>query len=544
MNAISDRSNAPEFPYRLWVSLTLLLIAEIIGVGLGFDGDSIPESCPWYSLVVQIVVLSRIGAVVVVATLLAAGPKWYRILTLESVRLAPSARVVLFTLANLSAFCCFWLLSVPVFGGGASPDRSHWAFFAAWIVMGFATLICWCLAVLPWSVWSKLVTGSSKSLLAGALLGISAYAAGRMAQDQWKPLAKVTLLVVHQLLRLGFSGTVVVPEDAVVGTSVFQVEISPECSGYEGMGLIAVLFSVALWTFRRDFRFPRAFLLLPLAMALMWVANAGRITALVALGTWGYPELAVGGFHSLAGSVLFLLIGLGLFAAAHRMPFFSSLHHDIRARRESLDAAYLMPAMAIIATAMVTSAFSPGLDRYYPARVIAVTIALLIYRKQYTELRPKCSWEAVTVGFAVFGLWMVLEPGHASASMESPVRLSLESIPHGWMATWLIFRVVGSVIMVPLAEELAFRGYLMRRLISSDFQSVPPGRLTWFSFLVSSVLFGALHGRWLAGTLAGMAFALLYHRRGELADAIVAHGVANALIAAAVLATGAWSLWA
>ena len=98
--------------------------------------------------------------------------------------------------------------------------------------------------------------------------------------------------------------------------------------------------------------------------------------------------------------------------------------------------------------------------------------------------------------------------------------------------------------MVPLAEELAFRGYLTRRLFSSNFRAIAPGRMTWISFFVSSVLFGVLHGRWFAGTLAGMAFAETYRRRGELSDAVLAHAVANGLIAVAVLAGGEWSLWA
>ena len=173
-----------------------------------------------------------------------------------------------------------------------------------------------------------------------------------------------------------------------------------------------------------------------------------------------------------------------------------------------------------------------------------MTVALLIFRKSYTELHLTWSWEAVAIGCGVFAAWMALEPSGSSASRGMPIHSSPESFPQGWVTTWLILRVVGSVIAVPLAEELAFRGYLTRRLIASDFQSVPPGQLTWLSFLASSVLFGVLHGRWVAGTLAGMAYALAYHRRGELTDAIVAHGVTNGLIAAVVLAMGHWSLWA
>jgi CAAX prenyl protease-like protein len=67
-------------------------------------------------------------------------------------------------------------------------------------------------------------------------------------------------------------------------------------------------------------------------------------------------------------------------------------------------------------------------------------------------------------------------------------------------------RVLGSVITVPIAEELAFRGYVLRRLISSDFDNISL-RFTWLSFLLPSFLFGALHGRWPAGTVAGMFYA-------------------------------------
>ena len=78
--------------------------------------------------------------------------------------------------------------------------------------------------------------------------------------------------------------------------------------------------------------------------------------------------------------------------------------------------------------------------------------------------------------------------------------------------------MVGSVVTVPLAEELAFRGYLTRRLMATEFQEIPLGRFTWFSFLISSALFGALHGRWLAGILAGMLYALALYRRKDLGE--------------------------
>jgi CAAX prenyl protease-like protein len=97
--------------------------------------------------------------------------------------------------------------------------------------------------------------------------------------------------------------------------------------------------------------------------------------------------------------------------------------------------------------------------------------------------------------------------------------------------------------MVPIAEELAFRGYLLRKLISADFAQVDFHSFTLLSFVVSSVLFGLLHQQWLAGVIAGMLFAIAMYRRGAILDAVIAHATANAMLAAYVLTTHHWSLW-
>ena len=105
------------------------------------------------------------------------------------------------------------------------------------------------------------------------------------------------------------------------------------------------------------------------------------------------------------------------------------------------------------------------------------------------------------------------------------------------IAAWVFVRLFGFVLVTPLVEELAFRGYLMRRLISSDFQSVRPSRFTWLSFIVSSIVFGLLHSQWIAGTLAGMVYAGVVYRTGRVRDAVIAHAVTNALVLAAAFAT-------
>jgi CAAX prenyl protease-like protein len=110
--------------------------------------------------------------------------------------------------------------------------------------------------------------------------------------------------------------------------------------------------------------------------------------------------------------------------------------------------------------------------------------------------------------------------------------------------TWITFRVLAAVITVPLAEELAFRGFFMRRLISSDFESISLRHFSWLALLVSSAAFGLLHGGyWVAGSIAGILFSLTVIRRGRIGEAVVAHATANALLAAYVLIYHTWHLW-
>jgi membrane protease YdiL (CAAX protease family) len=80
--------------------------------------------------------------------------------------------------------------------------------------------------------------------------------------------------------------------------------------------------------------------------------------------------------------------------------------------------------------------------------------------------------------------------GHLQANPETvdAIPNALAEMPGAAAAFWLFARVLGSVVVVPVAEELAFRGYLLRRLIDADFTAVSPKRFTTTSFLISSVL--------------------------------------------------------
>jgi len=90
---------------------------------------------------------------------------------------------------------------------------------------------------------------------------------------------------------------------------------------------------------------------------------------------------------------------------------------------------------------------------------------------------------------------------------------------------------------------LAFRGFLARRLTARDFDALPPERISLPAVALSSLAFGLLHQRPVAGTLAGVCYALVFRRRGRLADAVIAHAATNAALVAIAAATGRADLW-
>ncbi len=302
----------------------------------------------------------------------------------------------------------------------------------------------------------------------------------------------------------------------------------------------------------KELRFPQALLLIPLGTVVIWSFNVLRIVLLLLIGASGRRDVALGGFHSQAGWLAFNIVGLGLVAISRHFHLFSrsGATEEGQLTPEEISnptACYVGPMLAIVAVSMITAAMSNGqFDSFYPARVVAAALAFWILRRGYSALNWSWSWSwpAVGIGVVVFVLWMALEPLYKTAEDTSQaIPRALAAMPMSAAAAWLVCRIIGSVALVPVAEELAFRGYLIRRMIAADFESVPVDRFTWPSFLISSLLFGAVHQRWIAGTLAGMCYALALRHRGRLADAMLAHATTNALIAALVLTAGAWSLW-
>ena len=525
-----------------WPLLGVLLAVEVIGLTVWFDSATAHRGIQWL-LDLSRVSLDWVAVAAALWLLLRGAGNVSGARSTEPRRVGPRP-VWPYVVAHVASFIGFaWLTGTACEGGSDLEPSLGWG--VAWAATGLTVLVSWIAIGSSPSGWLAFLRRWAMALVGCGLAALAAWGAGRFGASLWPLLGRSTLWTVYALLRLAFEDTIYRPEAFVVGAPTFDVEIAPACSGFEGMGLIFVLTIAYLWIDRRALRFPRTLVLLPLGVCLMWLANTLRIAALVGLGASGYANVALGGFHSRVGWLAFIAVGLGLITLArHSAVLSAGGRPPVRDEDRWPSAPYLVPFLAWIATAMVTGAFSAGFDSLYPLRVLAVLGVLWAYRTSYGELRRAVSAQAVVIGVVAYAMWISLVP---ASPMSSPQATdpTIGSAGHfgGWMGLWIGFRVLGSVLTVPLAEELAFRGYLTRRLIAPDFTSVPIGRFAWPSFLVSSALFGVMHGPWLAGTIAGMLYAVAMYRRGRLGDAIVAHAVTNLLIAVRVITTGDWSLW-
>ncbi len=416
------------------------------------------------------------------------------------------------------------------------PD-AKW--FALWFAFGGLTLVPWLLALAPWPFWAGLYRREYMSMLLAAFAACLIWLGVALTPAIGVPLADVSLQFAHRILLLIRSDVVYNFDGKLLGLPSFVVQVAPGCSGYEGIAMISVFMALYLWLFRKELRFPHVLSLFPLGFLAIWLANIVRIVSMILFGATISPSIARGGLHSQAGWINFTLISLVLIALSNHWFAVKSDKKDLPV--SSPEVPLVLPLLVMMGILMLTSALSDGFDALYPLRIVITAAVLWHYRRVYQTLAWGWSWQSAAIGALVFIVWMLLEPAGNDAGSLLQERLT--KLPTGLMMPWLIFRLLGSVIVVPIVEELAFRGYLLRQLVAEDFKKVPATQFTWFSFIVSSLGFGMLHGRWLAGILAGMAFALALYRRGRIGDAVLAHVVANALIAASVFFFGNWSLW-
>ena len=397
-----------SLPLARWLVLALLLVIEVGASPFVLTAKPWRKSSPWAWAIVLAHHLPGLALAILTAVILFAGKHLAASLRHDACMVHQPFPWWTLTV-HLAALAAFFQVTALVMEGGLS-QLGHPAFWSAtWFGLGRLSLMLWALTILPAGVWLRLIGQNPQPLLAGSAIGIGGWVMGHWADNLAGLLEQTTFWLVHQLLRPIFPNLVCEPANSLLATENFFIYISPMCAGYEGIGLIAVFLAAYLWLFRGNLRFPLALLLLPLGTIAIYLVNAVRIAALVVVGEYVSPEVALGGFHSQAGWLGFNAVALGLVMLTGHLSWFTKAEALPKSAAANLSAAYLVPLLALVTANMLTAAFGVGgFDSYYPLRVLVVGCALWWYRGAYRPLLSNWSWRPVFLGAAVFVLWLAL----------------------------------------------------------------------------------------------------------------------------------------
>lgn len=404
-----------------------------------------------------------------------------------------------------------------------------WGFGGAFAALGIAGLFA------PKAHWFQFLRSNWATLAPLLLAGIALPEVSDQVQYVWRNpwLTDLTFdAVVEVMTAIGYDVTAV-SATKVIGAADFFVAVGRQCSGAEGFALISVFLTIYMTLFRADLRFPHVLLLFPIGIAVSWVFNVIRISVLLIIGIETSPELAIGGFHSHAGWVAFTGLSLGLIAVSRMVPFFRK---ETLSRPTSLPPFFadpvvgqILPFAVFMLSALFASTVSETPSVLYPARVVLILIAFWFVRDTLRNLPWRIDPLSIVCGLGIGLAWL------ASAPPPSDGLPPFGELAGLAFVAWVLARVIGTVVLVPILEELMFRGYILDRIAPTA-----QGVRMVAAIAFSAALFGMLHDRWIAAALAGLVFGLLVWRSKNLTDPILAHAVANGTIATYALATGAW----
>lgn len=212
---------------------------------------------------------------------------------------------------------------------------------------------------------------------------------------------------------------------------------------------------------------------------------------------------------------------------------------------------YIAPFAVFISFLAVGHVLPIAPDLLHPLRFTVVSGVILALSRKVVPLRASHWIGSILLGVAVFVIWIapdILWPVYRTHWLfDNPIMERASSSLPGQLKSDMAFialRVTGSVLLIPVLEELFWRGWMLRWLIRPEFWKVPVGAYSASAFWVVAVLFASEHGPyWEVGLLAGIIYNWWIIRTKSLANCILAHAVTNACLSAYVLFYNQWQYW-
>jgi CAAX prenyl protease-like protein len=219
-------------------------------------------------------------------------------------------------------------------------------------------------------------------------------------------------------------------------------------------------------------------------------------------------------------------------------------------RRVSEDIAYMLPMGLFLILTWTGTQWPMTYPIGYIVKTIATGIFLLALANHYSKISWKFWWLGIVLGIVGTVQWI----GMGKILMDHfPIYTSAHSTDHSpfnienptYRLAYIIFRLVGPVLVVPFMEELFWRDFLWRTVVDpDDFQRAKVGQWNWRALAIVTIAFASVHGwAWPLAIIWGLMIAALLVKTKSLGACILMHATTNLLLGIWVMVHHDWAFW-
>ena len=216
--------------------------------------------------------------------------------------------------------------------------------------------------------------------------------------------------------------------------------------------------------------------------------------------------------------------------------------------------AYVGPMAVFIALLAVTSLLRFGGQSFwlqhseywvFPLQTVVCAFMLWRYWKAYELGPPRMLWFGVTIGALVFAIWIAPQAFLRFAPRTDGFDPEVFVLKPALFWSTVALRFLRLVVVVPLVEEIFWRGFLLRYLIDEKFDQVPIGTFGWVSFVTVTLAFALAHSMpdWPAAVITGALYNLVAYRTKSLSTCVATHALTNLLLGIWIMQTKQWGFW-
>jgi CAAX prenyl protease-like protein len=180
----------------------------------------------------------------------------------------------------------------------------------------------------------------------------------------------------------------------------------------------------------------------------------------------------------------------------------------------------------------------------YPIQTVVCGALLVWWWRSYDFAWGSRWWLGVIGGVLAFVVWVAPQEWFGAERRVGGFDLWFfgGGVAFKWNAA---IRVLRLVVVVPLLEELFWRGFLLRHLAHEPFDEISVGHRSWGAFGAVAVLFAVAHWGpdFVPALITGALYNLVAWSTRSIGACVIAHAVTNALLGAYIFRTQQWGFW-